>query len=45
MCVCYAEGSLADGSRLATSDIDLVIISADGFHDADERKEAEARAH
>jgi len=42
---CYAESSLADGSRLATSDIDLVIIFADGFHDADERKEAEALAH
>jgi nucleotidyltransferase-like protein len=41
---CYAEGSLADGSRLATSDIDLAIVFADGFRDEDERHQAERLA-
>ncbi len=41
---CYAEGSLADGSRLATSDVDLVIVFADGFHDEEEHRQAEALA-
>ena len=40
----YAEGSLADGSRLATSDVDLIIVFADGFHDEDEHRQAEALA-
>lgn len=42
---CYAEGSLADGSRLATSDIDLVVIFANAFHSEDERHQAEQVAH
>lgn len=42
---CYAEGSLADGSRLAASDVDLVVIFADCFHDEDESRRAERLAH
>jgi hypothetical protein len=34
---CYLEGSYADGTPVATSDLDLVLVFKDAFHGDDER--------
>jgi hypothetical protein len=41
---CYVEGSYADGTELATSDIDLVIVFKDQFAGATERDRAQSLA-
>lgn len=38
---CYVDGSYADGSGLATSDVDLTLIFGGAFHDEVERRGAE----
>lgn len=41
---CYVDGSYADGSGLATSDIDLTLVFGETFQDEAERRRAEALA-
>lgn len=39
---CYVDGSYADGSGVATSDVDLTLVFSGAFRDDEERQRAEA---
>ncbi|MGH2517148.1 MAG: nucleotidyltransferase domain-containing protein, partial [Ktedonobacterales bacterium] len=39
---CYVDGSYADGSGLATSDVDLTLVFQGAFRNKDERRRAGA---